>query len=228
MEKIFTFWEGKMPAYIKCCIDTWKFNYVLLTYDTLSAYTDLDIEGLKRFTLPQIADAIRVHVLRDNGGYWLDADTIMLNDLLPTENMMGYPKLRNATIGFLHTESNSEMFTEWAKYQDMVIQNADTEPTWDVMGNAFTDDYIKTHLDITIADISNCWAETYMIRGYPSRRDKYHQFYFNKHYKLEDLKPTNMLMLHNSWTPNWYKDLSKQDILDSDYTMSNILREVLK
>lgn len=69
---IFTFWEGKMPEYIRLCMRTWKFQYTVLNYDNLKEFTDFDIENTKRFTLPQIADAVRVHVLRDNGGYWLE------------------------------------------------------------------------------------------------------------------------------------------------------------
>lgn len=228
---IFTFWEGKMPEYLKLCLDTWKFDYVMLTYNNLNQYTDLDITKLQPFTLPQIADIIRVHVLRDNGGYWLDTDTIMLSDELPTENMMGYVEERTNTIGYLYTEPNSKMFREWAKYQDNIIDSADlyiTPLSWDIVGNRFTDPYVLNHKEISICDVSNKWAETYMIKDMQSRYDKYRKLYFGTTYQLSDLKPTNMLMLHNSWTPNWYKLLSKEQILDNTCTMSNILREVTK
>lgn len=226
---IFTFWEGKMPEYLKLCLDTWKFDYVMLTYDNLNQYTDLDITKLQSFTLPQIADIIRVHVLRDNGGYWLDTDTIMLSDELPTENMMGYVEDRTNTIGYLYTEPNSEMFREWAKYQDNVIDNADlniTPLSWDIVGNRFTDPYVLNHKEISICDVSNKWAETYMIKDMQSRYDKYRKLYFGTTYQLSDFKPTNMLMLHNSWTPNSYKILSKESVLKENCTLSNILREV--
>lgn len=228
---IYTFWEGKMPAYIKLCMQTWKHDYTMLTYDNLNQYTDLPISELrKHFTLPQIADIVRVHVLRDNGGYWLDTDTIMITDELPTENMMGYVEERTNTIGYLYTEPNSEMFRKWAKYQDNIIDSADLDITplsWDIVGNRFTDPYVKEHKEISICDVSNKWAETYMIDVDIPRPDKYKYLYFVESYHLSDLKPTNMLMLHNSWTPNWYKLLSKEQILDNTCTMSNILREVL-
>ena len=214
-----------MPEYLKLCLDTWKFDYVMLTYDNLNQYTDLDITKLQSFTLPQIADIIRVHVLRDNGGYWLDTDTIMLSDELPTENMIGYVEERTNTIGYLHTEAHSKMFEEWAKYQDNIIDSADLDITslsWDIVSNRFTDLYVLNHKEISICDVSNKWAETYMIKQDWSRYDKYKYFYFVESYHLSDLKPTNMIMLHNSWTPNWYKLLSKEQILDTTCTMSNI------
>lgn len=227
-DRVFTFWEGYMPAYIKMCMKTWEMPYTVLTYDNLREYTDLPVDArLKRFTLPKIADAVRVHVLRDQGGYWLDADTIIMGEL-PTTNMIGYPEKREQTIGYLYApESGMDFFKEWAQYQDLVLNDQYCSDDWSVMGNVFTDSYVKEHGDITIAPVTDCWPETYMIdKG--SRYDKYHQFYFIDHYELSDIHPTNMLMLHNSWTPGWYKAFSEQRVLGYGCTLSNILRERLK
>ena len=228
MDKLFTFWEGPMPAYIDLCLRTWKRPFTLLTYDNLHEYTDIRIEQYLGFTLPQIADAVRVHVLRDQGGYWMDADTIMLTGKLPEATVLGNPETRTNSIGFLHSEPHSEMFTEWAKYQDEVIANPDASYHWSVMGNDFTDPYVREHMDITIGHIKNCCPETYMIKGNISRYEKYHQLYFDKKYHLSDLHDTDMLMLHNSWTPTWYKNMTADDVLAANYTLSNILSEVLR
>lgn len=216
-----------MPAYIKLCMQTWGFPYILLNYSNLGEYTDLPAEKLKRLTLPQIADAVRVHVLRDYGGYWLDCDTVMLGDL-PDVNMFGYPAERKASIGYLKTEAGSHMFTEWSKYQRRIYLSAKPPETqkWFLMGNGFTDEYVKRHRDITIGDIRPCQPEIGMIRGTKSRFTKYQRFYFENNYKLSDIGKTDMLMLHNSWTPKWYKDLSEAEVLAHDCTLSNILREL--
>ena len=219
-----------MPEYIKLCMRTWKFDYTVLNYNNLSDYTDLQItDRLKQFSLPKIADVVRVHVLRDNGGYWLDSDTIMIGDRLPTENMIGFPETRGNTIGFLHTEPHSKMYEEWAHYQDTVISNIDSvQDSWKIVGNAFTDQYVKDHPEITISDVTNAWPETYMIPlNSVNRRAKYEMFYFKRDYKLSDLRPTNMLILHNSWTPDWYKVLDESKIMEQKCTLSNIFREVL-
>lgn len=225
--KIFTFWEGKKPAYIELCMQTWKFPYVVLNYKNLNEYTDLKADAnLKRFTLPQIADAVRVHVLRDQGGYWLDADTIMITGKLPEETLIGYPDKRECTIGFLHAERpHMPIFEEWAAYQDKAIADPNSGDNWDVLSNAFTDPYIREHLDVSIAPVRGCWPETYMMGGDTPRPRKYQQFYFDRNYHLADIAPTDMLMLHNSWTPAWYKALGKADLLAKDCTLSNILKE---
>lgn len=224
---IFTFWEGKMPDYLKLCMKTWWFPYKVLTYDNLHEYTSLEVtDNLKRFSLPQQADVVRVHVLRDNGGYWLDADTIMLSDDLPCEMILGNNETRVNTIGYLSTPVRSTMFISWAEYQQRVLKNM-SDFGWDIMGNRFTDRYLKENRDITIGDITPHWVETYLKDGTGSRYSKYNQVYFTDKYQLSDLRPTNLIMLHNSWTPSWYKQLSEKEVLEQDCTLSNILREVL-
>lgn len=225
--RIFTFWEGTMPEYIKLCMASWKFSYTVLNYNNLHNYTDLLItDNLKRFTLPQIADCVRAHVLRDQGGYWLDADTIMLGNTLPDVAILGNNFSRANTIGFLYTEPNSDMFIQWAAFQDNVIFQDNLPYHWNMVGNAFTDSYMKEHLEVVIGDIINHWPEVYMIKEAMPRYDKYQKFYFSDSYYIKDIKSVDILMLHNSWTPAWYKKLSKQEVLTHKCTLSNILREL--
>ena len=225
---IFTFWEGPMPAYIKLCLDTWKLPYKVLNYYNLHSYTDLPIEPLHRFTLPQIADCVRVHVLRDQGGYWLDADTIMLAGQLPDTDMVGDPDTRANTIGLLYSEPHSAMFEQWAEYQDNILNTPyfrGASYYWSIMGNMFTDEYVLKHQEIRIHPVEQFWPETYMITERIPRSQKYQRFYFEKDYHLSDIRPTDLLMLHNSWTPQWYKDLSDEEVLQQHCTLSNILKE---
>lgn len=218
---IYTFWEGVMPAYIKLCLETWTMPYVILNYSNLHNYTDfVVIPKLKQYTLPQIADCIRVHVLRDQGGYWLDADTIILGDL-PKENITGEPETRSNSIGLLHTEKGSDMFIKWAEFQDEILKG-NYPNRWDLFGNAFTDGYVKTHNDITIHNITDYQPERLIIGN--TRSEKYINYYFKSNYHLKDIK-CDLLMLHNSWTPNWYKKLTEDEVLSQNCTMSNILRE---
>lgn len=224
---IFTFWEGKMPDYLKLCMKTWKLPHSVVTYANLHHYTNLKVtENLKKFSLPQQADVVRVHVLRDNGGQWLDADTIMLDSTLPTETILGNNETRTNSIGYLNTTIRSTMFSSWAEHQQCALKTM-SDLSWDIMGNRFTNRYLKENQDITIGDITPHLPETYMKTGDASRYVKYCQFYFGDDYQLTDLRKTDILMLHNSWTPSWYKQLSEKDVLAQNCTLSNILREVL-
>jgi len=224
METLYTFWEGKKPAYIDLCMQTWKIPYVVLNYENLREYTDLSLDKLRKFPLQQVADIVRVHVLRDNGGYWLDADTILLDDRLPDSDILGNNNTRLNTIGFLHTQAGSDMFTEWASFQDHVMSQEKPIVKWYTFGNAFTDNYYKEHSDIFIGDITKYWVESGVPQDTPRKR--YVTFYFDNNYSLQGIH-TDMLMLHNSWTPDWYKQLSHEGVLQKNCTLSNILRGLL-
>lgn len=221
---IYTFWEGPKPAYIELCMATWPFEFVLLNYNNLHRYTDLPMDLVKQYPLQQVADIVRVHVLRDNGGVWLDADTIVLGDL-PEETILGRPKTRHNTIGFLRTEAHSDMFEKWAAFQDEVMKKQEAA-RWSMFGNEFTDPYLYEHKEIAIGDIADRWPETYMMPPGP-RREQYEKFYFVYTNHLKDVMPTDMLMLHNSWTPKKYKRMTRRDVLDFPCTLSNIFKEVL-
>lgn len=230
-EKIFTFWEGPMPEYIKLCLETWKFPFTILTYNNLKQYTDYDVKRAKSFTLPIQADVVRVHVLRDQGGYWLDADTIMLTDHLPDADILGNLWEGTNNIGYLRSEKHSPMFDAWAEYQDDIIKGhghagKEVISRWSILGNDFTDSYLARHNDVKIGSIQPCFPEVYKINGEASRHNKYIEFYFNQKFQLSDIKKADMLMLHNSWTPEWYKLFTKDQVLSYDCTLSNILREV--
>lgn len=219
---IYAFWEGRMPDYIRLCMKTWDFPYTMLNYDNLHNYTDLPIDRLKQFSLLQVSDVVRVHVLRDNGGYWLDGDTI-INGKLPTTMFVGDNESRINSIGYLYAERpHLPTFEEWAEYQDAILASDETPKDWALMANAFTDPYLKEHREIEIGNIFNHWLET---KDFDDRQKKYVNYYF---ISTHEPKIPSMIMLHNSWTPKWYKRLTETEVLAQECTLSWILRESLK
>ena len=218
---VYTFWEGSMPEYIKLCLETWRAPYTVLNYSNLHQYTDLPISKLRRFSIEQACDCVKAHVLRDNGGIWLDADSIMVTGKMPKATLLGNVEMRTNTIAFLQTEPHSEMFEEWAKYQDKVLDSPYVSLWWGLMGNGFTDTYIRDHKEIKLDSIYDYWLET---DNEEDRPRKYIDYYFNRSYNpsLPDI-----VILHNSWTPKWYKQLTRDEVLQQGCTLSNILREIL-
>ena len=222
---IFTFWEGVKPAYIELCMETWKFPCTVLNYGNLHNYTDMPLDRLKRFTLPQIADCVRAHVLRDHGGYWLDADTIMVGDKLPDAVILGDNEKRINTCGFLHAPiPQMSFFKEWSEYQDRIINADSYADNWDLMANAFTDRYLRAFPEIFIGSIYPYWLET---DDEHNRRFKYVDFYFRHSYQLADLKTDSMIMLHNQWTPKRYKRRTREEVFECECTLTNILRALI-
>lgn len=225
MDNVFCFWEGPMPEYVELCMRTWNFPYILLNYHNINDYVKIDIKKAKRFTLPQISDIVRAHVLKKYGGYWLDCDSIVLGQL-PNVNIMGDPITREISIGYLQTAAHTDMYEKWVDYQDKVYLKDEMPPlNWALMGNAFLDGYVKDNLDITIGNRELCFPEIYMIDIDDDRWGKYQQFYFKSSYHISDIRDTKLILLHNSWTPDWYKNLSISEILAQNCTMSNFIKE---
>jgi hypothetical protein len=64
------------------------------------------------------------------------------------------------------------------------------------------------------------------IRIQPS--DKYTKFWFNEQIDLTNAFMPNQTLigLHNSWTPDWYKDLSEQEVLENQALLSRTLKHL--
>ena len=95
---IWTYWENlsdeKMPAYIRLCFEALQRktpNAVvhLVTPENIMEYLPDLIPGLdgirlkdnKKSSIPQKVDYIRIKLLHDYGGLWLDIDSILLRDI---------------------------------------------------------------------------------------------------------------------------------------------------
>jgi hypothetical protein len=90
-KKIWSYWEGDMSLLVKNCVKTWsKFNpeyeIVILNRENLSEY--LPEEDLLEkpwadynYTPQRFSDMVRLHILCQEGGFWMDA-TIILQESL--------------------------------------------------------------------------------------------------------------------------------------------------
>lgn len=91
IQYLFSYWEFKKgtynrPAYIDLCFDTMKingklFNVQILDDKTISNFLPDLRKDINELPLALKADYIRVCLLYNYGGIWLDADTIMITDM---------------------------------------------------------------------------------------------------------------------------------------------------
>lgn len=245
--KIFSFWEPKstMPDYLKLCVKTWsKFipnsEIIILDYTNIKKYIDIDFYGPQlfsgKFSLPQIADAIRCMLLEKYGGLWLDIDTIILN-----KNVIEYFKFekditffgnelsRTVSIGVICAIKNSNFMKFWKNgIKDKLLNFKKDKDFWAYLGNSIIYNYVKEHSnEIKIFDVikENIMPEKIGCSPTKSHQEIYTEFYFKNNLHLSDIN-TNMIMLHNSWTPKFFKCLNEQDFLKYNCTLSNILAEI--
>lgn len=243
--KIFTFWEPKdnMPAYLKLCMKTWeKFipdaEIVVLDYSNISEYIDINLYDKQlfdgRFSLAQISDAIRAMLLEKHGGLWMDTDTIILDygieKYLNSDKQVtffGDPFAKTVHIAWINAKKNAKLLREWVKYNKGKIINfkKPEKDFWAYLGNSFVNPYIKDNpQEVEIIDVvkENCTPEKKYKGNNP---ESYVEFYFKQN-KISEIK-SSMIMLHNSWTPKFFKDMSEEEFLHCDCTLSNILCEIL-
>lgn len=246
---IYTFWEPRenIPYYLRLCMETWKkflpdATIIVLDYKNIGEFLDVRELGLNlfsgRLSLPQIADAIRVALLAKHGGIWMDIDTIILNSnvrkyFLPDEKhrtvFFGKPETRSVHMCFINTPPSAMCMNLWREFIKERIWNLNpsTKIDWDFLGNKFVDDYAKKYLDeIEIIDRDLVMPELKLMSESVTYQGSYPLYYFLQNHHLADVG-CDMLLLHNSWSPQFFKQMPPKDFLRFDCTMVNVLAEAL-
>lgn len=151
---IFTFWEPRRNTipFIELCKKTWgknlpDYEVVVLNYSNLYTYINKDIYDLsllKKLILPIQKDAVMVAVLKEHGGIFMDADTLVLKDITPLVNKLYNTEviMFNMHLAFVAAHANSLVLTLWLRgIQEKLRKsfenpNAQDELRWDFLGNS--------------------------------------------------------------------------------------------
>lgn len=245
---VYTFWEPRdsIPHYLRLCMETWKkflpnATIVLLDYKNLGDFLDVRELGLnlfadRRFSPMHVADALRVALLAKRGGIWLDLDTIILSSdaekfFLPDEKhrttFFGSTDGAGCYTAFINAPPSSVCMGLWREFNREKLWNLSnaSDVGWDFFSNAFINDYAQRFRDeIKIFDSRPVMPE--VSAGFVSNAAAYVEFYFLKSFRLEEVKAP-LLLLHNSWTPPFFKRLSPTEFARLDCTIVNVLAEAL-
>lgn len=97
-KKIWSYWHNPdTPNFIKSCISSWRhyapdFEITLLDSTTVSKFTGKVPYWVRRRSPTAISDWVRLKLLHEHGGIWMDASTLLferLENLLPDMALMG-------------------------------------------------------------------------------------------------------------------------------------------
>ena len=81
---VWAYWDGDVPPLVAKCIESWKkhnptYKIIVLNKGNLSMYLpQVDFASMKHVndSVQRFSDFVRVHVLAEHGGIWIDASTI--------------------------------------------------------------------------------------------------------------------------------------------------------
>lgn len=211
----------------------------------------------KNMSIPMQADAIRVALLKKFGGIWLDTDTIILNNkfIKHLKNfelvMIGEEKYKSQYIGFIYASNKSSLLNEWLNqiivkvknYKNFISHKKNTsvcDNSWNKMKSYFYLGY-----DIINPLLKNIRGKKYLrldvndMNVFPERKffknssldysKQFEFFYFEKGDPQIILNDSiDLIMLHHSWTPPKYKNMSENEFLQQDILISKLLSKILE
>jgi GR25 family glycosyltransferase involved in LPS biosynthesis len=260
---LWSYWQVKpnsvMPPYIKVCFDTFKkhceenYEIIILNEKTVYKYlpnlrTDLD-------QLPSLAhktDYIRVALLYHYGGLWLDADTIVINDLQEIINKLkeGYD-----FIGFgcsyidcpdngYPLPSNGAMASQ---KHSILMKNSLIELD-DILDRNKSDlkkfDYFELGKDVIYKNIKILLKHKYAYFHFPvtvdGSRDKdgkwigtekhlsKHKSEFKDEKKLMFIFLENNKLDGNNTKYNWFGKKDEEFVKNCDYWICDLFRKSIK
>lgn len=233
--KLFTYWQGKKPGYIKLCEqiiknktkDVLEYHFVndCNVFDYIT--DDLPDNYFKIQCVAHKADYIRCNLLLENGGVWLDLDQILLSDLseivskLNDYDYISYEWERNCpSIGMICVNKNNIVLHEWKQKMKALI-NLKTSFGWEELG------YHLLH------PILHRKIENNEIRyfGY-NARESFSPLEWKEHNKFIENGQLNTsglqsVMLYNSKFPEEIKNLSESDVLKQNYLLSRLISQNL-
>ncbi|MCK7574524.1 MAG: capsular polysaccharide synthesis protein [Chromatiales bacterium] len=97
-----------------------EYEIIFLNYSNMGRYlpeNTYDVTVLKKFTLMMQKDAVMVAVLKEHGGIFMDADTLVTADISLLVSLLKDTEviMFNTHLGFLAARPGSYVLTSWLK-----------------------------------------------------------------------------------------------------------------
>ena len=156
---IFLYWIGKQYKLISILrnliylhsTNGIGYNVILITHENINDYIDNIPEYFYDLSPAHQADFIRVHVICDYGGIWLDSDTLVLDSLdslfdiidnkdgfLIKQNDSSCEEKRGWTVlwnGIFGSKKGTYLMKEWKKYLRIKLDITKGKIRWEDIGN---------------------------------------------------------------------------------------------
>ena len=242
-KNIFTFFDEEFsPPYLKLCIDTWKVNKQgnykinIINHDNLSDFLPCNL--IKQFFkinknyFSNFVDVIALYTLYNNGGVFLDADTLL------TQKTDFFEVLLEQTDLVVFSEGNKKICPGYmmANKNSKILQNILNQ-----FSNTKDKLFSFERNNLINNSILNCPPDEILFldseeQGYQIERKifgvsmeyLYQMYYFSNNYSTEEFfeKSNGITALRNSLTDNYFKSMNIKDFLSQDILLSKILKRI--
>lgn len=215
--KYFTYWEGPTIPFIELCFESMKKycpEVVRLNPENIERYIELPGEYFKIKAINHRVDYLKAKLIYENGGYWFDADTILLkrppDDFIAKNDYFGCP-------GLFGGQKGGKTLKKWYEYCDKKIKEK-SEFYW----HELIEPIITPLPGGQFQEIRNIDKKHIA----PFFGKNFNEIFFDKinDDDLRDVKGAFAIVLYNEAFPKWFKQLSKEEIIDGNWTISEIFR----
>lgn len=221
---LYYYWEGPQPDWIWLCLQTIKkhcsdnFKLHILNEKNTPVFTSLPPEYYQIKKPAHKTDFLKAKLVYENGGFWIDADTIVLSDFSDWTSYFA----RNdfiGTPGFFGGPKKSPTIGEWLAEQTKIIQDHQefhfaelinpliTKKDYDPFKVLTKEQYIP--IWYTAPDINKFWDTTLEPSDILTEQSK-------------------VVVLFNNCFPDNFKQMSKCEILKSDMLISKLFNKALQ
>jgi hypothetical protein len=236
--RLWLYWEGPMPAYIRLCADlllAYHPNAVLLGPEDLPGlgFTENVLAAISKWHVCQRSDAIRAILLAEHGGMWCDIDCIPLRSFhhfgrraeTSPSGVAAYDSTDNTVgVGFLAARAEGEAILRLHDHVMKVIRSGripgwlevSSEPMTRIVGEVGRENCPIIPLE-HVAPIS--WRDQYVLYGRDA--DVNHRGW------LDPRPSTYCFMLSNQALGEEVRRLTRHELLTSDRLISFLFRESL-
>ena len=254
---IWMYWENKkgheIPTYIKMCQESVKKNSqvktIILNEKNIKKYLPNLRSDLEYLSIPQKADYIRISLLKEYGGMWLDSDIIVYKSLklllkkLETYDYIGFGCHHNYCRQTLNGKNPKPKPANWAMIsrKNGILISRCLEKANKIIDSKINlshfYNYHKLGRELLWSQIDYLLINT--------KWNYYHHTSKNIERDIEGIKYSNERILTNELMydndsyftpiyntapgfPTWFLKMTKSEILNNDMLISQMFRKALK
>jgi len=147
MNNVFTYWEGPRPAYIDLCFEIMAAvckcsKLEIITPETAESFLEgsgLDDRWKSLNCIAHRCDCIRVGVIKARGGWWIDADTVLLLDPVTAAGNFKqflYSRWKDGRVlnGYFFSPANGALVSEWLERVNYELARPGEVRQWTTFG----------------------------------------------------------------------------------------------